>query len=456
GSFNDWSGVGAPDNWTFVAGGTGLLQRKAYTAGTGQPVQNWSLQMSTTETFNPIAGQTGSYLRYDGAWLMPGKRYRISFMYVRANGNPPETNPGISFGLYVRSDLLRTTVGAISPEGQPLFGTASSGTAGGERQSLIYEVPPGERRKLYFIASSSQTMFGIGNGSALVQFHDVRVELLGDVVQTLPVEGITLAGYMRAIFERYGGLAPSEWSVDDCASIDAETGYRIGVHLREPTTVADAARLVLDTYCAVQYTDAAGVICTRRLRDPSRAKSFDIVYEFGEHNIEYGISTDVDLAPGLTTSIGARRNWTTFNESDFVTDYDAVPAALRMQFQRTSQLHLVAAGSVSDTYLHAAQAPPLDSLLDSPDAAQREINERVAPYAGGTTDLLTRALTRTLPRFVTFSALYDGPPPQLHFGDIVRLKYPRFGFDAGVAVAVWDVTVEPARKRLTITAWSTR
>lgn len=451
GIFDDWDGVGAPDGWTFTVGGTGDLQRKVFASP-----QDWSAQLRTTHTFNPIAGQVGSYLRYDTTQLLPGKTYRISFRLIRVVGPPPEIIGGIPAGLHVRTDLLNTDVGAVTPGPFPLTGPTGLIPPGGQVYTFTYTVPPGAARNLYFICSSSQTASGIGNGSALVQFHGIRAEMLGDVFQFLPLQGIGLTDYMRIIFENHGGLLPAEWNDDDTKSIDGDTEYQFGVNIRETTTIKEAAELPLDTFCATQFVDANGVIRTRRWRDPMNAVDGEIVASFDSQNIEYAVVSELDLAPGLTTTIGCRRNWQVFGDSDFVTDFLAVPAAVREQFKRTSQILLPGSGSLSDTYQFAEQAPPLDSLLDDPAAAQVEIDRVIAPYVGARVDSTLRQTVTTLPRFVTFTADYDGTPPALLFGDVIKVTYPRYGLDNGQKFMVWDTAIEPYNRRITITAWSSR
>jgi len=452
GSFSDWSGVGAPDGWTFVLGGTGELLRVPY-----QSPQNWSLRMRTTHTYNPtLAGEVGSYIRYDDYDLIPGRTYRISFKVARVVGNPPELIGGITAGLHVRTDITGGELGSVTPWPWPVTGPTGATPAGAQAKTFVYTVPPGSPRKLYFIASSSQTAGGGGNGSALVQIHAISVELLGDVLQYLPLQGIGLTAYMRNIFQNHGGLTQADWDADDTDLIDAETGYAFGVNIRDPMTIKDAAAMPLDTYCATQFVDAAGAIRTRRWRDPALAKDSEVIATFDVSNIEYGVTSDIDLAPGLTTTIGARRNWQIFGDSDFVTDYVTVPAALRVQFKRLSQLQLPAAGSLPATYQFAEQAPPLDSLLDAPEQAQTEIDRVVRPYTAARTDSTARVTINTLPRFVTFTHQYDGPPPTYLFGDIIKVTYNRFGLDAGQQMMVWDTAMEPYNRRITISAWGSK
>lgn len=458
GAFTNWpNGATAPTGWVYTGVAGDSLQRTGAGSGQGMP-QNYVAALSTNKIYNPAAGHYGAQLRYGQAILEPGKSYRIQFKLVRAFGQPSGVIGGNEYGLLVR--CLAATgpdhgspSDAISPHGRPLsapqFGT--QGTA----YTFTYTVPPGAARNLAFIATTAEgagTSAGTGVSSG-VYFYDIKVERLGEVEQALPLQGITLERYWSEIFSR-AGVPESAWVRADCAAIDAATGYKFGVHIREPVSVLQALRLPLDTYGAAMFTDAQGKFRVRRLVNPSTATT--IARAFGASDIPRGVAPRNDLAPGLTSSIGARRNWQRFNDNDFVTDFLLVPASLRTQFKAQHQFVRNAPADISPAYRFASSAPELPCLLDDPDVAQREILRVTQPYSANRSDTNGRLTTPMLPRFVEFSVHYDTPsPPPLVFGDVIRVTYPRHRLGNGQNLAVVGTTINPYTKTMQIVAWGT-
>lgn len=440
----------APTGWVWSAGTGNTLTR----TGTAQSMpQDYVAAMSTGDAFNPGIGEVGAYLRYDTASLLPGRTYRVQFRLVRTSGPASPVIGGIQFGLMVRSDLTDSPAGAISPHMQPL--QAPQFGVNGEAYSFTYTVPAGSARKLFFIASASRDGGGSGYGLASVNWYGLKVELLGEIAEALPLEGITLLDYYREIFAR-AGVEDSEWVPADLQAIDDATGYSFGVYLPSEIMVDDALRLPLDSYCATLFQDHLGRYRVRRLVDPSTIADGDIVAEFTNDDIDSGVTPRQDLAPGLTAAMGARTNWRMFSDADIVSDELAVPPALRTMLKRDSQFIETSPLTLAPTYRAAAQAPPLRSYFDDPSFAAREIARITAFYAAGRIRRSDGRAITTTPRFITFTVSYSGlAPPQLLFGDVIKVTYPRHRLQDGQKLAVFDVNVNPSRKKVTITAWGT-
>lgn len=440
----------APTGWVWGAGTGNTLTRQ----GLAQAMpQDFVAAISTGDAYNPGIGESGAWLRYDTAALQPGRTYRIQFRLVRTFGPPSPVVGGVQYGLLVRTDLTDSPLGAVSPHLVPL--QAPQFGASGQAYTFTYTCPPGAARKLWFIASAARDGGGAGYGLAGVVFYGVQVQLLGQIPPTLPLEGITLAAYMREICAR-AGIAEDEWVPADAQAIDDETGYTFGVHINDEINVEDALRLPLDSYCATLFTDHLNRYRVRRIVDPSTVPDSDVVAWFTEHDIREGVTVRQDLAPGLTTQMGARTNWHVFADSDFVTDDLSVPPALRTQFKRASQFIETSPVTLSTAYRSAAQTTPLRSLFDDPAHAAAEVARVTSAYAAGRIRASDGSVITTLPRFVEFTVYYSGlAPPVLLFGDVVHVTYLRHRLASGQKLAVFDVVVNPYSKNITITAWGT-
>lgn len=452
GLFTTWPVGGSPPTGFSHNGGTGNTFTRQGLAQ-GMP-QDYVCALSTTKTYSPQNGEFGSYLRYDTTSLLPGKTYRISFKLVRTSGSPPPVSGGLQFGFMVRTERNTNPIHAVTPHMLPLqapqFGQA------GQAYTFVYTVPPGAPLKLYFIACASEnTSPGVAFGLGSATFYGVQVQLLGDIVQTLPLESITLKDYMTEILETRGEIESTQWVPADLEAIDDAAGYPFGVPIREQTTVRAAAKLPMNSFGMAMLSDRLGRVRFRRLTNPAAADPSEIVAYFSkERNIRYGMQPVIDAAPGLSTTIGARPNWRVFGDSDFVTDYVQVPAALRTQMKRRSRFLETSSIDPASLYTFAKNASPLDSLIDDPEIARDEIDRVMEFYAANRYQGGALSGIPVVPIFFTFVASYAEFPPDLLFADVVHVTYNRFGFNSGKQCAVVDTVPNPYAKTIEITIWS--
>lgn len=456
GLFTSWTvGGSPPPGWALSTGGGTALARVGVS---GAMPQDYVARLTTTDAYDldPGIGQDGSWLRYDTASLLPGRTYRVTFKLVRATGDANPTTDPMTYGLMVRAETGAITVNADAavtphrlPLREPLFGDLG--------YAFEYTVPAGSARKLYFVVTTPRGVVGGGFGSATVWFYGVRVELLGEAQHALPLQGITLEAYWHEIMQR-AGVPLSRWVPADCAAIDAATGYTFGVHIPagDAIEVAAALELPLASYGATTFRDRFGRYRVRRLVDPTTVDDGDLVADLRRRDIRGQVSPRNDLAPGLTSRAGARRNWKQFADSDFVSDFDRLPAATRAQFKAAFQFERAAVASLAESYRHAMSAPALQTLFDLVEHAEIEIARVVEPYTAGRIDADRQPIV-TLPRFLDFTFAYSGvAPPELLFADALRLRLDRHRLAAGEKLAVKDVSVNPYAKRITVTVWSPR
>lgn len=148
-------------------------------------------------------------------------------------------------------------------------------------------------------------------------------ELDDESLQPMP-----LADTLQQLLEGRAGWPRSKWSIDDARAIDAATGYAgvgIASTTEAPLTTMQAVQLVLDAYWVSTWQDEAGVLRFTRLVDPAT------VEPAGDIGIDDMLSepdVTLDLAPGLTTQLGARKNWMPLQPSEMVSDDVGLPNSL--------------------------------------------------------------------------------------------------------------------------------
>jgi len=171
-----------------------------------------------------------------------------------------------------------------------------------------------------------------------------------------------------------------------------------------------------------------------------------VVLELSGDNLMFPIDVTVDEATGLTTKGGSRYNNEQFSSTDFVSDPTGggIPYALRTQFEQPSQFMATSTASLPSFYEHARSANPIIFMLDDPIEAQAEIT-RVGDFF------------EVLPGLFTCTVYFEGSNAQamaqLMFGDIVKITYPRYGFDDGKKCTIVDTVLSPAAFSLQLVVW---
>lgn len=456
---NTWTGAAntnPPSGWSYDNPLNGTFSRLAYANGMDQ---DWAMGLSTTVPFNTITGDQGLSAHITTAVMLPGQTYRVN-INVRAVYNPGST-PG-SVGIALRTDLSSQSgniSGAFANNG-----FIDSPNPNGAPYSFIYRCPNDGVTRTVYVVLSGDSHFAT---PVTAQFDNVTVELLG-TYQELPLLGITIGAYFNEILCVRAGESAAIMNAADLTALQTATvdatrstsGYLFGNHYDDQPNILTALRDPLDSYGGTLFTDNLGVLRVARIIDPTDPNGPAIVADFDSTNMMRPIAIKSDRATGLTTLVGARRNWHVFTPTDFVTDFTLVPADTRFRYERLSQYQMVAALTPAGQYTFAQGAPIFDTLLDDPIDAQNEINRIIAlyspkVYADGT-------IFNGRRRFITFTVFFDditklGVNTQtnaatLKFGDIIKINYPRHGLNNTRAM-VTGTELFPFAQKIVITGW---
>lgn len=457
GEFSTWPVSGdPPTGW--IGGGSGTRSR----IGAGAP---FKARLLTSTFYAGTGGFFGIWLRTSSNVFEPGKNYRITFTISASSGGVSAYgDAGVPYGLMLRTALNALPPSAITPHMRPISVPNVERPDGGvENYTFGFQCPPGSALPLYIIVTAPQgTITGVGNGPGSVTVHDVRIERLGEATQNLPLQGVTFLEYYREVFRR-AGLDDSEWSQADAANLDTpitladgtQVVRTMGLHVKagEGMSAFAAAMAPMDGITGAIFTDADGVIRMRELIDPRwwrRPGAPPVALmpsaRFTQKQIQPGVEVTADVAPGLSTSVGACKNWSPFGDSDLVSDTDTVPPATRAAFKRDFQLQSTTAFSMSASYTHAISAAPLPTLFD--DIAIGEVMRDRTLYSYST--------LVDPPRFVRYTVFFDDVQtiPVAYFGDYIDIMYPRFGLNRPENLrAVVDASYWPDDGRVEFYVW---
>ena len=429
-----WTGPTAPPpgGWVFTN-----TDSPTYTSTATKTVAS-SHNMLTLTSNRPITAIGGGreFSHKIPAILRPGKTYKISFTMWDFQSTAPGGGLVVlsAFGPYTNSDIW------ISPRATPLVG----GFHSDQPFVLVYKVPAGATRDLIF-----SVVGALGSSPTVCTIRNIIVQELAEAIVDVPLIGSTFGNYMDVVLGRHAGLASSEWSASDLAALDAAyPGGPLGAQIASPVTIDGAARLPMDSVCGTLQDDRFGVIRFRRLVNPNTT-GVPSLATYTEDDLDYPVIHSVDYAPGLTTTVGDKRNWRQLSDNDFVTDYALVPAALRTQLKRKSRIEQVCNVQLQGMYRFAELSSTLDTIFDSDEMALAEMTRVCMPYSIN----YARA-----PRFVYFTINYAGIPPEYLFGDVITISY-QSGQVKGVVVqervAIVSTTLQLGKQKLTCVGWTT-
>jgi hypothetical protein len=251
------------------------------------------------------------------------------------------------------------------------------------------------------------------------------------------LQSIKLADYLHQVLDVRAQALGMAWSRDDAAAIDTATGYAgIGVFLRGGETVRQALDLALASYTACPWTDEDGVLRISRLIDPD---DIEPVGTIDINAISGDLLPQLDLAPGLTTQFGVRRNWAAFSDGDLVSPSDNFPLAVRQSLLRPYQVLASTAQPLASAYTHALYAAPVVSCFDALPDGQAEI-DRVAKIYGKPR------------RFFSVSVELEALPG-LKLGQVWTLVYPKYGLASGLRVLIAERDVDLLANTANLIVW---
>ena len=345
-----------------------------------------------------------SYVALSTATMLAGRsyRYRLDIQLM----------PGAhSYGSPV--------VALTTPSGLPLVAFTAAGVYSGVITSSATFVP-----RLAF--SSALT-------SSVAIIRQVFLQLIPDAYEPAELNPITLSEFFREVIENRFGQPNSSWSESDTLAIDTETGYLgVGFNVTEPITVRDTLESVLSSYTACAWIDDDNVLRVTRLTDPA----YEIAAgEITDDDLLEDLSCVPDLAPGLSNQMRFRRNWTTLNATDFVTDFVTVPMSVRRALSQPYQGIVASAIQLGPMYQHAVYADPQGALLDVQTDAQAEIDRIVAYYS--------------VPRF--FYETTVSTEKGINLGEVWTMTSPRYGLSAGKNLLVSKIVRRPLSGTISIT-----
>jgi hypothetical protein len=217
-----------------------------------------------------------------------------------------------------------------------------------------------------------------------------------------------------------GGLLAGDLDTTTINALDAKTTYRLGYFSRGQWRIRDVLRQALDSFTGGIYQDRLGRLAVWRLEEPAATP----VLSLTTADLGDDWTCKLDTAPGLTTILGALRNWTQHTDADFAT---SVTQASRERLRAAFGVLRRALDVVDPAYAHADKAAPLATLLTRDLDALLEIS-RVAWFYG-------------VPRFIYSGTAFLDQSAALTLkpGDTILVTQPKFDMATGKRLLVTGI-----------------
>jgi hypothetical protein len=280
---------------------------------------------------------------------------------------------------------------------------------------------------------------GSGGITSLLEVESIRVVSLPALLQNVTLDGPGLDGMLQDIFITHGPLRADEYDPTGAVAIDADTGYKCGIHVSENETqqCMDVARPVLDSFCADAYVNRAGKVSTVRLIAPEDVDDADIAGTLTANDFQGYLQPFPDNAENLRTRLSGCKNYDPYSESDFANvSLDDVPQIVRKQLEQQFQWTVTANAVLSPKYAaYATTAAPLPSQLDREVDGQTEISRVCNLY--------------TSPRHFYVCTVFAKDGRTFELGDVWDVTYPFRDFeDSSDLVSELSGAVAPTTRRL--------
>jgi hypothetical protein len=295
-----------------------------------------------------------------------------------------------------------------------------------------------------------------GNVAGLGQIQKVYLYEQPLATSAVNLTGKNLQGTLTTMIETEGGLSASVWASGDAAAIDTATGYvSLGNYFSQPTTIRNACQPALDSCGCDFYIDRSGVIRTVRMDDPGALVSsgtIDDTVILGpvsggavEAGLTVGssqnsmIAVSQDMAPGLTTKMGARVNQTVWTQGDITASLADCPNTVRALLCQPYQAIAASGVQLSNAYRGAQQQAPLRTCFDDVNEALTEINRINNLY--------------TQLRYFYYVPVKSDASDAYEIGQAWQLVYPRYGLDGGKPVMIVGISENPINEQMTLICW---
>ena len=314
-------------------------------------------------------------IKHDTATLTAGRSYRWQIeIYMIRQHSGGGGNIAVGFG--------RSETGYANPfwQAQSKYaGTAPGCTVDGNNYSTprifegVYTPAVNHAPIIWWRDSAINSPYTISAVISKVQFVELPEPEDGsedEIEAEIAALARPLEDMLRQGIEERCGLSPSVWDSASAAAVDVATGFEgQGYWAHNQTVLRDYINELLAPYTASAFEASDGKLTIARLVDPEASATTGA--DITGSDILNDPLPEWDEMPGLTCSIGCRKNEHVFSADELG---DALPWAARPKLTKPYRYVRRYGGPLAAGLEHARAASTLDSRLVLPDEAQAAID----------------------------------------------------------------------------------
>lgn len=205
----------------------------------------------------------------------------------------------------------------------------------------------------------------------------------------------------------------------------------IGIYIGDRQNVLTVLDELVKTFAAWYGFNRAGLFQLGRLDVPSGVPVLEL---FADDVAEFGLTVKSRSLPIATLRLGYKRNWTVQTDG-----LDAsVSLARKAELADVHQVVSATNPGIESTFKTALSPDAINSLLVLQSDAQAEANRRAVMFS-------TLRYKYTLRCFTA--------PARIEQGQVIKLTYPRYGFNTGALAVVIGIEESPTANAITLELW---
>lgn len=232
-----------------------------------------------------------------------------------------------------------------------------------------------------------------------------------------------LPDFVEELLVTRGGLTTADIDTTSLTNLNTQIPYSYGFFSSKGGGIRNVLNMLTDSFCGWVIPNYDGELTFGRLKEPSPTS----VLTLTKYVVQDDLTCVLDRAKNLTTTIGAKKNWSKHGDNDIA---GSVSSAVSEELKADMRVSKSMPNVVDNVYNFADGAKVKETLFSESTNAEYEA-ERLAN------------LYRTPRYFYELSALLDlAEAIDLNPGDTVTLKYPRFDLAAGKNLLVAGIMIK--------------
>ncbi|WP_409264525.1 hypothetical protein [Pseudomonas sp. KCJK9000] len=261
----------------------------------------------------------------------------------------------------------------------------------------------------------------------------IAERFLQDLVGLIAPATVTTSDILNHLARRHGNLADTEIDSAAMAACRSDNGAAVGIYINEQASLRDIMEALAKGIGGWYGFSRAGKLQAAVFKAPAGVSELEFT-PIEILDIERLALPDSINPPNWRRRVMYARNWTP-QTSDLA---GVVTAERRAVLATDAKLAVAQDASILNRHLLATDSAPIVAFFNDETAAQTEADRQLGLY--GTARAMYRVTLKT-------------QPFQLDLGDVITLRFPRWGLDNGRQFAVVRISEDATTNEVELTVF---